>query len=74
MGFVPGIGADLESETKNAAGVFMKPVIAEFILYKKDNDEATGNAYGKACNINGSIQLIPQDIPECNDQVFFPHT
>lgn len=74
MSFVAGISADLDSETKNTVSFLVKPVKTEFIPDKENNNNTAGNTYSKPNNVNGSIQFIPEEFPDRNDQVSFPHT
>jgi hypothetical protein len=57
----------------NAAGMGMKPVIAQFIFNIQDDQQAGGDAHGHSQNIDRGKEFVFENVSECDLEVITNH-
>jgi len=58
----------------NLIRIYMKTIIAQFVLHPQKDQYATGHADGQPCNIDGGKSLVTDDVPECNFKIVLYHS
>ena len=53
---------------------FVEAIVAAFVLYEEQDEEAGGNTYGQSGDVNGSKCLISPEVAECNPEIVFEHS
>jgi len=71
MGAVRSLAAGKNSV--NITGIFMKPVIAEFILNPQQDKHTTGQAHDQAGNIDKGKEFVLENITKTNLKIISQH-
>ena len=73
---VAGIGAfgvGFSEDPVDPVGVFVVPVVAEFILDVEEDEDAAGHADGQAGDVDEGIDFVAEEVAEGDGEVVFEH-
>ncbi len=58
----------------DAAGSFVKSVVASFVVHEGDQENEEGDAHGHAGDFDQGIELVLEDVPEADLEVVEQHS
>jgi hypothetical protein len=67
-GFPVGTGIT-KKQPVDMVPFFIEAVIAQFIGHIQENEQTTHDPYGETGNIDDGISLLPEDVPQGNQQI-----